>query len=130
MDVFTKKQRSVLMSRIRGRDTKPEVAVRRILRKARHQIRRYDRSLPGTPDFVLPKIGVILLVNGCFWHGHGNCRQWKFPSSNQAFWRRKIERNRLRDRRQIRALRSLGWSVASLWTCRDLTPSTVLGRIE
>jgi DNA mismatch endonuclease, patch repair protein len=130
VDVYTKTKRSEIMSRIRSRDTTPENQVNLLLRSSRILVRRNDKTLPGSPDFVLPSSKIVFLVNGCFWHGHPNCTRAKLPSSNRSFWRSKIDRNQLRDRRQIRTLRKMGWSVILLWTCRKLSASNILGRMK
>lgn len=129
-DVFTKEKRSWVMSRIRGRDTKPEQRVALLVRKAGFRLKRFVKSLPGTPDVVIPSQRIAIFVNGCFWHGHLNCARATIPAGNRTFWRRKIDSNRRRDLRQIRRLRRQGWSVAVFWTCRKLTPFLVSSRIR
>lgn len=129
-DVFSRAHRSWIMSRVRGRDTVPEKALYVILRRAGFRVHRHDRSLPASPDFVLPNEKIVLLVHGCLWHAHPGCSRARLPATNRRFWRQKIEGNRRRDRRQVRALRQAGWSVAVFWTCRRLTPTIVLARIR
>jgi DNA mismatch endonuclease (patch repair protein) len=109
------------MSRIRSRDTKPEVAVRSLLHRLGYRFRLHRKDLPGRPDVVLPRHRKVILVHGCFWHGHG-CKLAPVPKSNQGYWSPKIEGNRARDVRNSRALAELGWSVLELWECeiRDL----------
>ena len=105
------------MSRIRGKDTKPEILVRKGLHARGFRFRLQDRGLPGRPDIVLPKYGVAIMVNGCFWHGHKRCRYATRPKSNQEFWDAKIERNRHRDEVTSAHLEALGWHVIVVWEC-------------
>jgi DNA mismatch endonuclease (patch repair protein) len=108
--------RSEQMSRIRSKDTKPEMAVRRALHQLGFRFRLHVRELPGCPDIVLPKYKTIIQVKGCFWHGHA-CRGGRLPKSNRAYWVPKLLRNRERDCSDERRLRRLGWSVHSVWEC-------------
>ena len=105
------------MSRIRGKDTKPEILVRKGLYARGFRFRLCDGRLPGRPDVVLPKWGVVVMVNGCFWHGHKGCRMATRPKSNEEFWRAKIERNIHRDEVTVAHLEALGWSVIAVWEC-------------
>ena len=105
------------MGRIRSKDTKPELAVRKALHRAGFRYRLYVRDLPGRPDIVLPKFRNAVFVHGCFWHGHG-CRRSRLPSTNVAFWTQKIVRNIQRDEATEKALRHEGWGVAIVWQCR------------
>jgi DNA mismatch endonuclease (patch repair protein) len=130
VDVFSERKRSWIMSRIRGRHTKPDLKLVRILRSLRLRCRRYDRSLPGTPDAALHSERIAVFVHGCFWHGHPGCNKAALPSSNRVFWRRKIALNRRRDTRQIRLLRQEGWSVAVFWTCKGLTKTMIGDRVR
>ena len=107
------------MSRIRGRDTKPELVVRRWLWRQGFRYRLYVKSLPGRPDIVMRKWRTVILVNGCFWHGH-DCNKRR-PSTNAQFWQEKIERNRERDKRNQELLQAAGWNVIVVWECQ-LTP--------
>jgi DNA mismatch endonuclease (patch repair protein) len=116
MDNISKVDRSALMSRIRSKDTKPERAVRSILHHLGFRFRIHRNDLPGKPDVVLPRHRKIILVHGCFWHGHF-CALASKPKSNQDYWREKIKTNRLRDRRVKRDLVKQGWSVLELWEC-------------
>ena len=117
MDRMTKEQRSRCMSRIRGKDTKPEILVRKGLYARGFRFRLCDGRLPGRPDVVLPKWGVVVMVNGCFWHGHKGCRLATRPKSNEEFWRAKVERNIHRDEVTVAHLEALGWSVITVWEC-------------
>jgi DNA mismatch endonuclease (patch repair protein) len=119
-DVFSKKKRSAIMAAIHGKHTKPEKALKKLLRAGSIRYRSHDPSLPGTPDIVLPAQKIAVFINGCFWHGHLGCPRSKLPSTNTAFWTNKISGNMRRDRVQKRALRRLGWRVRVFWTCRKL----------
>lgn len=127
MDRLTKAERSWNMSRIRGRDTSPERAVRSILHRLGYRFRLHSRSLPGRPDVVLPKYGTAVLVHGCFWHRHSRCSFAYTPKSRTQFWSQKFEANVARDRRVARTLRSLGWHVIVVWEC-ELRDATSLSR--
>lgn len=119
-DVFDAEKRSWVMSRIKGRDTRPEVAVRSLLHRLGYRFTvngPRNRRLPGKPDIVLPRYGTVVFVHGCFWHGHRDCPHFRLPKTRTDWWRAKIEGNRERDRRQLAALESLGWRVVVLWTC-------------
>lgn len=120
-DVVDPTKRSQMMSGIRGRHTKPELVVRRMLHAAGFRYRLHRRDLPGTPDLVLPKHRAAIMVHGCFWHVHEGCRFATTPASNSEFWREKLARNRERDRRQLDALHSLGWRVLVVWECSTRT---------
>jgi DNA mismatch endonuclease (patch repair protein) len=129
-DVFGKRKRSWIMSKIRGRDTKPDLLLAKLLRSQGHAVRRYPASLPGSPDAVLPKERIAVFMHGCFWHGHHDCARAALPSSNRPFWKSKIAGNRRRDLRQTRRLRLLGWSVAVFWTCKRLDRAAVNSRVR
>ncbi len=117
-DVHDKKTRSYNMSRIKGKDTKPEVMVRKYLFSQGFRYRKNDRRLPGTPDIVLPKYKTCIFVNGCFWHGHENCRYFVVPKTNTDFWMNKINRNIERDKENFDALKQTGWKVIVVWECQ------------
>ena len=104
------------MSGIRGKNTKPELIIRKALHRKGFRFRLYDKNLPGKPDIVLPKYRAVILVQGCFWHGH-NCHLFKWPSSRPEFWKDKIEGNRVRDIRNQQALLNSGWRIFTLWEC-------------
>jgi DNA mismatch endonuclease (patch repair protein) len=115
-DVLTSEQRRFNMSRIRGRDTKPEMVIRRGLHGQGLRYRLHDRSLPGRPDLVFPKYRAVIFVHGCFWHGH-DCPMFKPPSTRREFWTQKITSNRTRDEAAVAALLELGWRAAIVWEC-------------
>ncbi len=118
MDVHNKETRSYNMSCIKGKNTKPEEIVRKYLFSHGLRYRKNDKKLPGTPDIVLPKYKTVIFVNGCFWHGHENCRYFVVPKTNTEFWTNKIETNRQRDNRKINDLKRLGWNVIVIWECQ------------
>ena len=105
------------MSRISGRDTKPEIEVRKFLFGNGYRFRINKKELPGKPDIVLPKYKTVIFVNGCFWHGHTNCEKASLPKSNSEFWENKISKNVVRDNRNCRELKKLGWRVVVIWQC-------------
>ena len=117
-DVHSKETRSYNMSRIKGKDTKPEVLVRKYLFSKGLRFRKNDKRYPGHPDIVLPKYKTIIFVHGCFWHFHENCRYAVMPSSNVDFWKKKLNGNRLRDERNKKALTEMGWNVIVVWECQ------------
>jgi DNA mismatch endonuclease (patch repair protein) len=115
-DVFSRSKRSEVMSRIRGKDTKPELILRRALFAAGFRYRLHAKTVPGKPDLVFPKYRAVVFVNGCFWHGH-KCALFRWPRGNALFWRAKIEANVIRDRFVRRQLRTSGWRVSTVWEC-------------
>ena len=115
-DVLTTAQRQLNMSRIRGRDTKPEMLIRRGLHARGLRYRLHDRNLPGRPDLIFPTYHAAVFVHGCFWHAHG-CALSKLPTTRQDFWKQKLEGNAARDRRAIDALQADGWRVLVIWEC-------------
>ena len=115
-DVLTPEQRQLNMSRIKGKDTKPEMLVRRGLHVRGLRYRLHDRSLPGRPDLVFPKYNTAVFIHGCFWHAHG-CVMSKLPATRQDFWKAKLSANAARDRKAVEALRADGWRVLIIWEC-------------
>ncbi len=108
------------MSRVKGKDTKPELFVRSLLHRLGYRFTvngPKNRKLPGRPDIVLPKYHTAIFVHGCFWHGHAGCKYARIPKSRTEWWSEKIARNRARDRKNLAALEALGWHVVVLWTC-------------
>lgn len=105
------------MAAVKGKDTKPEMIVRKYLFSRGMRFRVQVRKLPGTPDIVLPKYKTVIFVNGCFWHGHEGCKYFRLPKSNVEFWKDKIERNIERDKESMRALLDQGWKVIRVWEC-------------
>lgn len=126
-DTMTREQRHYCMSRIRGKDTRPEMVVRRWLHSEGFRYSLHSRRLPGCPDIVLRRYHTVIFINGCFWHGHPGCDNFRMPRSNVEFWQEKIRRNKERDAAEAAALEALGWNVIVVWECelsrqaRDLT---------
>lgn len=116
MDDKTPEQRSINMSHIRSKDTKPEEIVRKYLFARGFRYRKNDTRYPGKPDLVLPKYHTVIFINGCFWHQHG-CSRSTLPKTNQDYWIPKIQRNVERDRQNIKALEDAGWKVIVIWEC-------------
>ena len=121
-DVFTPQQRSAVMRRVKGRDTAPEMKVRRLLRGAGVGYRLGGCGRPGRPDGVMKGRRTVLFVHGCFWHGHDCPRGARQPRSNADYWIAKIDRNRARDGRVVAELEAEGWRVLTLWECEQKTP--------
>lgn len=117
MDVHSKETRSYNMSMIRGKDTKPEILVRKFLFHNGFRYRKNVKDLPGKPDIVLPKYKTVIFVNGCFWHGHNDCKDSHIPKTNSEWWQQKINRTKERDKLHYEALTSSGWNVIILWDC-------------
>jgi len=105
------------MSRVKSKNTTPEMAVRRLVFGMGYRYRLHDKRLPGKPDLVFSGRRKIVFVNGCFWHGHESCRYGRLPKTRVGFWRDKIERNRARDREEIASLEASGWNVLTVWQC-------------
>ena len=130
MEVQSLLDRSKLMSRIRGKNTKPEVLVRKELHARGFRFRLHNKKLPGSPDVVLPKYGVAIMINGCFWHGHRGCKYATKPKSNVEFWEAKIARNRHRDEVMTAHLEALGWTVITIWECELKGKSLATSRFD
>lgn len=116
-DVLTPEQRHLNMSRNRGKDTKPELLVRRYLHRRGLRFRLHLKDLPGKPDVVLPKYKTVVFVHGCFWHRHSGCRYTTTPSTRPEFWANKFARNVTNDERQQAELTAAGWKVLTIWEC-------------
>lgn len=116
-DVHDKKTRSYNMSRIKGKNTKPEILVRQFLYKNGFRYRLNYKKLPGKPDIVLPKYKTVIFVNGCFWHGHENCKDFVIPKTKTDWWLDKISGTKQRDLSKEQELESLGWRVKVIWEC-------------
>ncbi len=120
-DTVSAAQRSANMARIRGKNTKPELLIRRLLHAAGYRFRLHGAArgtrLPGKPDLVFAGRRKVIFVNGCFWHAHRNCPKFRLPRTNTEFWRSKLERNRRRDRETVEQLLAEGWRVAVVWEC-------------
>jgi len=122
MDVLNKEQRSELMGRVRGKNTQPELLVRRLVHSLGYRYRLHRSDLPGRPDLVFARKRLVIFVHGCFWHRHARCRKATTPASNREYWQSKFRQNRTRDKRNQRDLEKLGWRVVVVWECetRDL----------
>ncbi len=121
-DVHNKATRSYNMSQIKGKDTKPELIVRKFLFSKGFRYRLHEKSLPGKPDIVLAKYKTVIFINGCFWHAHEGCKYFVIPKTKTEWWTNKINANKARDIKQYTALENSGWRVILLWEC-DLTPT-------
>ena len=122
--------RSQIMGRIRGRDTKPELAVRRMLHAMGYRYRLHRRELPGSPDVAFIRRRAAVFVHGCFWHGHGCARGSRAPRTNAEFWRAKIARNRARDAETEAALAAKGWRALTVWECALREPGAVAAALR
>jgi len=117
MDIFSKSKRSDIMSKISGKETKPEILVRKYLFSKGFRYRKNAKDLPGKPDIVLPKYKTIIFIHGCFWHGHEGCKKSALPTTNIEFWKGKIAKNIERDKLNISNLHNKGWKVIIVWQC-------------
>ena len=124
MDVHSKEIRSLNMSRIKGKNTKPELLVRKFLHAQGFRFRLHVKDLPGKPDLVLPKYKTVIFVHGCFWHGHENCKYYVVPKTKTDWWLNKINGNKTNDEKAMQTLQKLGWQVIVLWEC-DLKTKVV-----
>lgn len=116
MDVFTPEQRSAVMRAVKGADTRPEMAIRRMVHAMGYRYGLHRKDLPGSPDLVFRRFKKVIFVHGCFWHQHG-CASSRMPSSRKEYWGRKLAANVQRDRRNRAALRKKGWKVLTVWEC-------------
>jgi len=123
-DVHSKEIRSYNMSRIKGKNTKPEMLVRKFLHANGYRYKLHDKSLPGKPDIVLPKYKTVIFVHGCFWHGHSNCKYYVVPKSRTDWWLNKINGNIANDTKALKALKKEGWKIITIWEC-SLKPAKV-----
>ncbi len=117
VDFLSPKERSVRMSRIRGKDTKPELSLRKVLHGLGFRYRLHVADLPGKPDLVFPRYKTVVFVHGCFWHRHPGCKIATTPKTNTEFWIEKFEKNKERDVRARKALEEAGWSTLVVWEC-------------
>jgi len=121
--------RSRIMRAVKGRDTMPELKVRRLIHRIGYKFRLHRNDLPGSPDIVFPRLRKVVLVHGCFWHGHRCARGARIPKRNRPYWQTKITRNRARDLRNLRALRALGWRALIIWECNISKSSSIERRL-
>jgi len=129
-DVFTPEKRSAVMRRVKGRDTSPEMKVRRLLTAMGVRYRLHRRDLPGAPDIVLGPRKVAVFVHGCFWHGHHCARGARVPKQNRDYWTAKVGRNRARDARNQAALLAAGWTPLVIWECELKDEAALKARLE
>jgi DNA mismatch endonuclease (patch repair protein) len=135
MDIWNKEKRSACMSKIRSKDTKPELALRKALFARRFRFRVNDRKLPGKPDIVLPKYKTVIFLHGCFWHRHESCKYAYTPKTNTEFWVEKITSNKERDKINMQKLNALEWNVLIVWECEirhtyKHDPTPLIDKIE
>lgn len=128
-DHVSAKTRSAIMAAVKSANTTPEMTLRRLLHCLGYRYRLHDATLPGRPDLVFRSRRKIILVHGCFWHGHNGCRYSKLPKSRLDYWCAKREANLARDARNLRQLRRLGWSCLVVWQCELKCPERVLRRV-
>jgi len=132
MDTLSQKERSARMSLIRGKNTKPEKIVRRLVHGMGYRYRLHGTTLPGRPDLVFGKMRKVIFVHGCFWHRHqiARCPLARLPKSKLDFWAIKLEGNRRRDGKNVKMLRDLGWKVLTIWECQLPSVGTVTRKIR
>ena len=130
MDNLTKEQRKLCMYRIRSKNTKPEIIVRRILSKFGLRYRLHNSKLPGKPDIIISRAKAIIFINGCFWHQHKNCKKQAIPKSNKAYWEKKLQRNIEKQKQDVKALKKLGWKVYKIWECQTSDESKLSHRLS
>lgn len=134
-DVHDKKTRSFNMSRIRSRDTKPELLVRKYLFSKGFRYKLHDKTLPGKPDLVFPKYKTVIFIHGCFWHGHKGCRYFVIPKTRTTWWLEKIDRNKELDAKNAAKLKKFGWKILTIYECklkpgdRDKTLSNLAAKL-
>src|ERR1035437_4233295 len=135
-DVHDKETRSYNMSRIKGKDTKPEMLVRKFLHANGFRFKLHDKNLPGKPDIVLPKYKTVIFVQGCFWHGHDNCKYASVPKTRTEWWLNKINGNKQKDIINIRKLSLAGWKVICIFECslkknnKDKSLTNIINRLN
>ena len=129
MDKVSPQQRSINMSKVKSKNTKPEKIVRSLLHSLGYRFRLHRKTLPGTPDIVLPKYKAVIFVNGCFWHGHDGCKRATIPDTNKEFWERKISANKARDQKNIFDLEKLGYRCLVIWQCELKDKNLLIQRL-
>ncbi|QFY43522.1 DNA mismatch endonuclease Vsr [Candidatus Methylospira mobilis] len=130
VDSFSPEKRSEIMGCIKGKNTTPELRVRKLLYQLGYRFRLHRKDLPGKPDIVLPKYRLCIFVNGCFWHQHPGCPRATIPASNVEFWRKKLQRTRERDLQNITELTNLGWRILLLWECETKDSSRLQSLLD
>ena len=117
-DIFTKKKRSEIMSKIGPKDSSQEVFIRKLVHSLGYRFRLHRKDLPGKPDLVFPKYKKVIFINGCYWHGHKGCKRANLPETNRKFWEEKIGRNIKTDIKNQKKLKKLGWDYLIFWQCK------------
>lgn len=130
LDPLTVKERSERMALVKSKDTKPEIAVRRLIHRMGYRYRLHSRVLPGHPDLVFPTRKKVIFVHGCFWHRHEGCPNTRLPKSRLDFWKPKLEKNRKRDLAKQRKLRRQGWRMLVVWECQINNEKKLSGRLR
>lgn len=130
MDTVSPARRSYIMSRVPQRNTRPEKKVRTVLHMLGYRFRLHRKTLPGTPDIVLPRFKTALFVHSCFFHGHANCRKARLPTSNIDYWQHKVAENMERDRKVVRDVGILGWSAMTVWQCETEDPARLARKLK
>ena len=130
VDTVTAQVRSRIMAQIKSKNTKPELAVRRLLHGLGYRYRLHRKDLPGRPDLVFPSRRKVVFVNGCFWHGHEKCSRARLPTSNREYWTAKLKRNKERDKRNLALLNEGGWMAMEIWECELSNLDTVAQRLD
>lgn len=118
------------MSRVKNRDTKPEIIVRSIVHRLSYRFRKNNLNLPGRPDIVLTRHRKVIFVHGCFWHGHKKCKRASRPTTNETFWDKKLDTNIVRDKLNNKSLKSLGWKTLTIWECQIKDKNKLLSKLE
>jgi len=116
-DIFSKRKRSQIMSHISGKNTKPEILIRKLTHSLGYRFRLHKKELPGKPDLVFNKLRKTIFVNGCFWHGHSKCSRSKLPATNRKFWKVKIAGNKKKDKSNYIRLKKMNWDYLVIWQC-------------
>lgn len=116
-DIFSKTKRSDIMSRVKSKNTKPEILIRKELHKKGYRFRLHNKNISGSPDLVLPKYKTVVFIHGCFWHQHPGCKKSTHPKQNADFWKNKLDKNIERDARVVNELKDQGWKVIVVWEC-------------
>lgn len=129
MDVFSTRQRSAVMAKVRAKNTAPEMLVRSLLHGLGYRFRLHRRDLPGSPDLTLSKFRTVVFVHGCFWHQHLGCKRADRPTSNRQYWNKKLDRNIARDTENAHLLKGLGWKVIIVWECQTKDKSRLTRRL-
>ncbi len=124
-DHLSEERRSWNMSRIKGKNTSSELKVRKVLHAMGYRFRLHRKDLPGKPDIIIGKYKTVIFVHGCFWHRHKNCNYCTTPTGNRDFWLKKFEGNVLRDKKNQKKLRELGWKVFVVWQCETINPEKI-----